>query len=265
MQILPSATLSQYIKHYLFIRTDEKGPKCLRFFSDGNAGILFTLYGEFRDHFNESLAPVFLYGQASHFKDFSSVGSISLVIVVFQPNGIHDLFKIPGKELLDQVIDLEDIVGGKASRTLARLQEQSSRRDNANVLDEFFTTLRSTQGNNDHPLITASLDLISKSHGLISVKQLSDTTGYSERHIERIFLESIGLAPKQFGNTIRLHHFLKMSKQRQAHETLSSISYAAGYTDQSHLIKEFRRLTGLTPKKYLNSTEKLAVNLVRTL
>ncbi|NEQ26680.1 MAG: helix-turn-helix transcriptional regulator [Microcoleus sp. SIO2G3] len=40
---------------------------------------------------------------------------------------------------------------------------------------------------------------------------------------------------------------------RQRKMNLSEIALACGFTHQSHLNRHFKRLTGVTPKKFLNS------------
>ncbi|SNR23679.1 Helix-turn-helix domain-containing protein [Flavobacterium sp. ov086] len=95
--------------------------------------------------------------------------------------------------------------------------------------------------------------------------QLVKYTGYTERHLERKFKESIGLNPKKFGNVVRLHHFLKLLKDKPVDANFTSICYDAGFSDQSHLIKDFRKHTGISPTEYLYNSRKLANNLIKTL
>ena len=88
-------------------------------------------------------------------------------------------------------------------------------------------------------------------------------TGYTERHIERAFSESIGINPKKFGNIVKLHSFLKLLKHKSTQNNLTAFCYEAGYSDQSHLIREFRKYTGVTPTQYLNDTSRLATNFMK--
>ncbi|WP_228446764.1 helix-turn-helix domain-containing protein [Chryseobacterium sp. 3008163] len=87
-------------------------------------------------------------------------------------------------------------------------------------------------------------------------------TGYSERHIERIFKECIGLNPKKFGNIVKLHFFLNLLKYKSSQSNITDLCYDAGYADQSHLIKEFKKYTGITPTQYLKNTNRLAINFM---
>ena len=100
MQVLPSKELSPYIKHYLFLDNKETTIQKLRLFSDGNMGVVFSLKSKLISDINNHeiknyLPGSFLYGQLNSFKDIYSDNEIALVIVVFQPNGINQLLRIP--------------------------------------------------------------------------------------------------------------------------------------------------------------------------
>ena len=98
--------------------------------------------------------------------------------------------------------------------------------------------------------------------GLVTVNKLVRYTGYTQRHIERKFTESIGINPKMFCNIVKLHSFLRYMKEKPGNNIITGLAYDAGYSDQSHLLKDFRKYTGMTPKEYLNHTTKLTVNFV---
>ncbi|WP_394772748.1 helix-turn-helix domain-containing protein [Flavobacterium sp.] len=268
MQVSPPKELSSYIKHYLFLDNAATDIQKLRLFSDGNTGVVFSLKSKLISDINDYkvknyLPSSFLYGQLNGFKDIYSDNEIALVIVVFQPNGIHQLLGIPANEFQDSIINIDEIFGQKG----ILLQEQLSENNNygkIEVLNHFFRKIVNEKSIPNQLLINSSLDFIIANKGLFSVKQLVEYTGYTERHLERKFKECIGLNPKKFGNVIRLHYFLKLLKDKSDETNLTTISYDAGFSDQSHLIKEFRKHTGISPREYLYSTGKLANNLIKT-
>jgi methylphosphotriester-DNA--protein-cysteine methyltransferase len=51
------------------------------------------------------------------------------------------------------------------------------------------------------------MDILYKDKDSGTISNLVKRSGYSERHIERIFKEHIGISPKAFSNIIRLHRF----------------------------------------------------------
>jgi AraC-like DNA-binding protein len=269
MQVLPSKELSQYIKHYLFLDNKEIAIQKLRLFSDGNTGVVFSLKSKLiseisNDEVKKYLPTSFLYGQLHGFKDIYSENETSLIIVVFQPNGIYQLLGIPATEFQDSIIPVEEIFDHKGSVLQEKLYEKNNNEVRIELLNHFFRSLINNKLVSNQSIINNSLDFILKNKGDFSVKQLVEYTGYTERHLERKFKESIGLNPKKFGNVIRLHHFLKLLKNRSDATNLTAICYDAGFSDQSHLIKDFRKHTGISPREYLFNSRKLANNLIKT-
>jgi AraC-like DNA-binding protein len=270
MQVLPSKELLPYIKHYLFLKSEGEIVKKLRLFTDGNTGIVFTfknkLISNYKNHELPDFLPYsFVYGQLSEFKDIYLFGETSLIIIVFQPSGINQLLGIPADNLRDYIIRTEDLFGRQGADLPEKLSEQPNIKDKLTILNGFFIEIIKRRRIPDNSIIQASIKLIIQRKGLVSVNQLVKYTGYTERHIERKFIESIGLNPKMFSNIVKLHSFLKYLKEKPAHNLITGIAYEAGYTDQSHLVKEFRKYTGMTPKEYVNKSTKLTVNFVEYL
>jgi AraC-like DNA-binding protein len=265
MQILPSKELQPFIKHYLFLESEGKTVKKLRLFSDGNMGIVFSfgsnLITRNKNHeLVEDLPNSFLYGQISQFRDLYLEGEAVLIVVVFQPSGINQLIGISADELLDKIIRTEDFFGLQGLEIQEKLAEKVDYQSKLELLNTFFRELMAKKITSNQWLIHASLDFIVKNKGNISVNQLVQYTGYTERHLERKFIETIGLSPKKFSNIIKLHSFLKYLKEEP--KNLTTIAYEAGYADQSHLIKEFKKYTGITPTEYVSKASKLAINFM---
>jgi AraC-like DNA-binding protein len=270
MQILPPKELLSFIKHYLFLESKENELRKLRLFSDGNTGIVFSfksnLIGSPVDSGEQTTLPhSFLYGQISAFKDVCLADEAALVIVVFQPSGINQLLGIPAGELRDNIVDTEYLLGKRGIELYEKLAETPGIQDKLQLLNLFFIELALRRTSPDDPVIKASVDLIVKNNGLISSSRLIKLTGYTERHIERMFIKSIGISPKKFSDVIKLHHFLKRLKKDQPDKSLTFLAYEAGYADQSHLIKEFKKFTGMTPMAYINKAHKLTVNFIKFL
>jgi len=267
MQVLPSKELMPFIKHYLFLESERNSIKKFRLFSDGHTGMVFSFKGNLISNIQNKalldyLPASFVYGQISEFKDLYLATDASLVIVVFQPAGLNQLMGIPAAELRDNIIGTEYLFGWQGLNLQAKLFEQNNFQDQIRILNAFFIELAAKKAIVNQVLIEASINFIFKNKGANSIHQLVKHVGYTERHIERAFIECIGLSPKKFGNIVKLHSFLKLLKGKSKHNNLTKISYEAGYSDQSHLIKEFRKYTGITPNEYLHKTNKLTINLM---
>lgn len=91
------------------------------------------------------------------------------------------------------------------------------------------------------------LQRILDSGGQVRVQDLSRETVFSKRYLNQLFHNEYGLSPKEFEKIIRLQTVLsELNKE----EKIVDIACKAGYYDQSHLLKEFKQIMGISPSKY---------------
>ncbi len=93
------------------------------------------------------------------------------------------------------------------------------------------------------------------------VDELAASLGFSERQLRRRFLAGVGYGPKTLQRVLRLRRFLagvgawtagapgggSSGGSDAGLDRLARAASEAGYADQSHLSRECRALTGLTP------------------
>jgi len=85
-------------------------------------------------------------------------------------------------------------------------------------------------------------DLIFSTHGEIPVKELSEKVFWSDRQINRYFNQQFGLGLKAYCNILRFQASLAHIKEGQLYPQLN-------FSDQSHFIKEIKKLSGVSPKE----------------
>jgi transcriptional regulator GlxA family with amidase domain len=83
----------------------------------------------------------------------------------------------------------------------------------------------------------------------------------SRRHLERQFREHVGLGAKHLARISRVHSALALLQQ-QPSMSGAEIAAACGYSDQAHLIRECKQLSGRTPER-LKTTERSLARLMR--
>lgn len=76
--------------------------------------------------------------------------------------------------------------------------------------------------------------------GALDVSTLAKESFVSTRQLERLFHEYIGITPKKLSNLIR-YQFLWRDILCEPDFNVLSAVHKLGYTDQSHLLREFRR------------------------
>lgn len=84
--------------------------------------------------------------------------------------------------------------------------------------------------------------------GSIDVSELAKESFVSTRQLERLFNEYIGITPKKLSNLIRYQFVWHDILCEQDFDVLNAV-YKYGYSDQSHLLREFKRYHGVDMHK----------------
>lgn len=87
-----------------------------------------------------------------------------------------------------------------------------------------------------------------KSKGTASISKLAEYTTVSQRQLERLFLEYIGISPKNLSRLIR-YQYLWQDILNSSNINVQDAVFKYGYTDQSHLLNDFKKHHTMTPKE----------------
>jgi AraC-like DNA-binding protein len=68
----------------------------------------------------------------------------------------------------------------------------------------------------------------------------------TQRSLERHFINDLGMSPKELLQIFRLNKAMRMINEKPDCD-LTEISYLSGYYDQSHFIKDIKKITGISP------------------
>lgn len=149
--------------------------------------------------------------------------------------------------ITDQVIPLDSTPLAKLPLALRELQFDDFRAL-TNISYAFFSSL-SEQLSAPPALLEQCIRRINNARGDLEIQPLCDELGIHRKTLERLFKHHVGLTPKQYLRTIRLHYFLQL--HHKTHEPgLIGPVLDAQYYDQSHCIKEFKRFTGQSPGRF---------------
>lgn len=84
----------------------------------------------------------------------------------------------------------------------------------------------------------------------VSLEELAKLAGYSPYYLVRAFQKEFGLPPHAYQIQSRLRYAKKLLK---AGHSISDAAQEAGFHDQSHFHRHFKRAMGITPKQYTGS------------
>ena len=174
-----------------------------------------------------------------------TMGYHMLVIMVgFQPGGMHRLLRLPMEEMLDRPLDASLILGKEIETITGQLDAAD---DHAamlgiiqNYLLEKLKVLKAVL-----PVEQVLLNM-HRSGRVMNVDQLARESCVSVRQLERQFRERTGLSPKLYARLVR---FSKAWIMREKNAGLSwlHIAHACAYADQMHMIRDFKYFAGVTP------------------
>lgn len=88
---------------------------------------------------------------------------------------------------------------------------------------------------------------ILRRRGQMTVEDMAQAAGVSRQHLSRDFRERIGITPKLYSRLARFQSSLVYAGHRAGVDWACAAT-EMGYADQSHMIAELRRFSGLTPQ-----------------
>lgn len=174
--------------------------------------------------------------------------STEAVGVRLRPGVAHNLFRTDMTRLRDRRIPLADFVGDRAVTGLrARLETQSSDRARAeHLVGEVADWLHRAAA--DDRLVAGVASCLGRT--CWDVSELAAATSLSTRQFQRRCLAAFGYGPATLRAILRLQRFMALA-QRLPGCTLTELAHECGFSDQAHLNRESRRLSGLTPTALL--------------
>ncbi len=94
---------------------------------------------------------------------------------------------------------------------------------------------------------------IDASSGLASIDELAGPSGMTRRHLERRFLQVVGMSPKRLARIARFQRAVRhLEGVEDGTRPGGAVTAAAcGYADQAHFIRDFKDLAGCPPGEHL--------------
>jgi AraC-like DNA-binding protein len=146
-------------------------------------------------------------------------------------------------DLEGAVVALDDLWGRDAARIQERLGRARSWQERFTLADDLLA--RRLDGRRSvHPEVARAWSRIVRSRGRIRVEDLAAEVGWSRKRLWSRFRSQIGIAPNRAAKLVRFHD--------AAHRLAAGLGPAraaadSGYFDQSHLHRDVRAFSGVTP------------------
>ena len=90
----------------------------------------------------------------------------------------------------------------------------------------------------------------------LSRVEMARTAGLSVSYFSKLFTQFIGLSPHQYLVRCRLRHGKKLLAKPEENLSLVDVAAEAGFADQAHFCRHFRRAYGVSPLAFRRTARR---------
>lgn len=248
LRLDPPTELAPFV-HAFVHRDDPAGGGVMRLLPELRSSIQVTLGDRYwtrpRDDTTWQQAPVVaLWGPKFRPGFGYARRHIRVHAVGLTPLGLRALARLPMDALAERIVDLADLDAVGAAALAPRAADTPERwRERALG----WLTQRLRNAPREDPL-AAGLPLLSTRDG-DAVAQAARACGLSDRQFRRQFAVWHGCTPKTWQRIVRVDRMLR-TLHATPWEADPWARFPIAFADQPHAIREFRALTGITPRAY---------------
>ena len=206
--------------------------------------------------------PAFVHGVATHAQWVrASEGSV-FSIPVF-PMGWHRLLGVKASKFANVIRPLADILGGEADRLLAAVKAADSLEGRVSAADAFFLERLDASKRTSVSALIEAVSLAVADPDCATVAELAERAKLSQPQLARLCLAHFGFTPKKL---IRRERFLRMLHSMQGMSVGEWPHFLdPQYTDQSHMIRDFKHFIGMAPTRYFAMERPFLAAVFKTL
>jgi AraC-like DNA-binding protein len=167
----------------------------------------------------------------------------SVIGAHFKPGGaLAFLSGLPLGALADTHVELETLWGRRARQLREELCLATSATRRFQILEQALLERLSDPFEHD-PTVRSALQLLGRGR---KVREVAADLAVSHRKLIGNFTAEIGLTPKLFARVTRFQRAV-VRAQSAPEPQWSELALEAGYFDQSHLIRDFKAFSGVSP------------------
>lgn len=194
-----------------------------------------------------------LYDKAIH---ISSTEDVELITVFFHPYAAGAIMGMPCKALSFDNIDFESLESMEFKELKRHVLDADTTEECIDMIEEFILKrLVRTQGSPYMKQLQSVFEVM-KAKPDVRIDELASVACLSERQFRRVFMDNVGMKPKQIQRIMRFRHATNQLIVSTP-ENLDNMLYLNGYTDHSHFNHEFHDIVGISPTEYISMLENV--------
>jgi AraC-like DNA-binding protein len=171
-----------------------------------------------------------------------------MIKVIFHPTGTYRLLGLDMKDTVNNGLDAKRFWGDSVNGILEQLRATNSHEEMVNVVTTFIQIMCNTRCRPEEPIDLVATQMLDPANDH-SQAEWAAMACLSTRQFERNFITRTGVTPKLFLRIVRFEHAMKI-KNKYPGKSWSQIADECGYTDSSHLLREFKEFAEFPPSKF---------------
>ena len=175
-------------------------------------------------------------------------GAGRVFAIKFRPGGFYPLLCRSVAELNDRRLPVDDVLPLRAESIEQVLSGSESELEMAEVLE---SRLRVHLPAPDPTLemVSGVVRVLREDRTMTSVARLCEHVGVPARTLQRTFKRYVGVSPKWLVRRYRLQDAAEELACGEG-RTGAELAHDLGYADQSHFVRDFKKLIGVSPSQY---------------
>jgi len=219
--IAPSTEAASLVRSFTIVETDTETSRILLPDTGAVLGIRYAGSAALIERGKATVLPnVTLAGMRNTVSQIRTSAGGGIIVANFRENGARAVFELPMYQLFNDMIGSNDLTWPEELEQLrSTVASASDSLTRAHTIERFLLTHKSPRVRDT--TVAAAVRAMRFARGAISIRSLACSLGLSQDRFEKRFRQEVGASPKH----------------------------------QSHFIREFRAVTGESPRKFLRGVD----------
>ena len=177
--------------------------------------------------------------------EVSYEGNVKEITIYFKPLGINH-FIANADELLHQKSAIDFNPFPDFRTTMATILQHEDRELQQQQLEQYWLS----------KVCSIQLALIEKVvadvEADLKIDEIARKHNFSRQYLNKLFTQALGKSPTEYR---KIHRFRNAIAKRKQTDSLTELSYESLFYDQSHLIKDFKKLAKVNPNSFFKKVD----------
>lgn len=177
--------------------------------------------------------------------------------VQFKPGGMYPFIQVAAEAFTNEVVEMEQMWQREAEVLCEQLEEAQTFAGRYRLVANWLWQRACGDAQLDDRVAYCIRRITADQPS--SIGEILDDIGISQRHLNRLFKQQVGVNPKRLWQLQRFNRVIKTIQLQRYGSRIdwSALAMQCGYYDQAHFNAEFKRFSGMTPTQLVADTQRI--------